>query len=98
MLEFIELLIHFAATVFKLLKPVAVKVVMDVLSKLAALAPRHNLVPYHDVFARGCHQPNVRLRKLIAPKSRKDPLRTRRINEQPCHSALYFNEISNCST
>jgi hypothetical protein len=32
---------------------------------------RHNLVRYHGVFARGCHQPNSTLRKLIIPKSTK---------------------------
>jgi hypothetical protein len=46
---------------------------LDFLSKLAALVPRprHNLVRYHGVFARGCHQPNSTLRKLIIPKSTK---------------------------
>ncbi len=46
---------------------------LDFLSKLAALVPRprHNLVRYHGVFARGCHQPNAKLRKLIVPKSSK---------------------------
>ena len=45
---------------------------MDFLSKLAALVPRprHNLVRYHGVLARGCHQPNAKMRKLIIPKSR----------------------------
>ena len=46
---------------------------LDFLSKLAALVPRprHNLVRYHGVLARGCHQPNSTLRKLIIPKSTK---------------------------
>ena len=45
---------------------------LDFLSKLAALVPRprHNLVRYHGVLARGCHQPNAKMRKLIIPKSR----------------------------
>ena len=33
--------------------------------------PRHNLVRYYGVLARGCHQPNARVRKLIAPTKRK---------------------------
>ncbi|MBT6569617.1 MAG: hypothetical protein HON21_03150 [Gammaproteobacteria bacterium] len=46
---------------------------LDFLSKLAALVPRsrHNLVRYHGVLARGCRQPNARMRKLIAPTKRK---------------------------
>jgi hypothetical protein len=46
---------------------------LDFLSKLAALVPRprHNLVRYHGVFARGCHQPNAKIRKLIVPKNNK---------------------------
>ena len=46
---------------------------LDFLSKLAALVPRprHNLVRYYGVLARGCHQPNARVRKLIAPTKRK---------------------------
>ena len=46
---------------------------LDFLSKLAALVPRprHNLVRYHGVLARGCHQYNSKMRKLIVPKSRK---------------------------
>jgi hypothetical protein len=46
---------------------------LDFLSKLAALVPRprHNLVRYHSVFARGCRQPNARMRKLIVPTKRK---------------------------
>jgi len=43
---------------------------LDFLSKLAALIPRprHNLVRYHGVLARGCLQPNAKMRKLIVPK------------------------------
>ena len=43
---------------------------VDFLSKLAALVPRprHNLVRYHGVFARGCHQYNSKMRKFIVPK------------------------------
>ena len=46
---------------------------LDFLSKLAALVPRprHNLVRYHGILARGCHQPNSKMRKLIVPKSNK---------------------------
>jgi hypothetical protein len=46
---------------------------LDFLSKLAALVPRprHNLVRYHGVFARGCHQYNAKIRKLIVPKNNK---------------------------
>jgi hypothetical protein len=44
---------------------------VDFLNKLAALVPRHNLVQYHGVLARGCHQPNAKFRKLIIPKSAK---------------------------
>jgi very-short-patch-repair endonuclease len=46
---------------------------LDFLSKLAALVPRprHNLVRYHGVLARGCHQPNAKIRKLIVPKNNK---------------------------
>ena len=43
---------------------------LDFLSKLAALVPRphHNLVRYHGLLARGCHQPNSKMRQLIVPK------------------------------
>jgi hypothetical protein len=46
---------------------------LDFLSKLAALVPRprHNLVRYHGVLARGCRQPNAKIRKLIVPKNNK---------------------------
>jgi len=46
---------------------------LDFLSKLAALVPRprHNLARYHGVLARGCRQPNARMRKLIVPTKRK---------------------------
>jgi hypothetical protein len=46
---------------------------VDFLSKLAALVPRprHNLARYHGVFARGCHQYNAKLRKLIIPENVK---------------------------
>jgi hypothetical protein len=33
--------------------------------------PRHNLVRYHGVLARGCLQPNAKIRKLIVPKNNK---------------------------
>ena len=44
---------------------------LDFLSKLAALVPlpRHNLVRYHGVLARGCYQPNAKIRKLIVLKN-----------------------------
>ena len=43
--------------------------------------PRHNLVRYHGVLARGCRQPNSRMRKLIIPKrsrrvKRKEVIKT----------------------
>jgi hypothetical protein len=46
---------------------------LDFLSKLAALVPRlrHNLVRYHGVLARGCRQPNARMKKLVVPSRYK---------------------------
>ncbi len=45
----------------------------DYLSKLAPLVPRprHNLVRYHGVLDRGCHQLNAKFRKQIAPNKNK---------------------------
>jgi len=40
---------------------------LDFLSKALVPRPRHNLVRYHGVLARGCRQPNARMRKLIVP-------------------------------
>ncbi|MBV1877672.1 MAG: transposase [Pseudomonadales bacterium] len=50
---------------------------LDFLSKLAAQVPRprHNLVRYHGVFARDCHQYNAKIRKLIVPKNSKTPVK-----------------------
>jgi hypothetical protein len=57
---------------------------LDFLSKLAALVPRprHNLVRYHGVLARGCRQPNSKLRQLIVPKRSRPIEKVKKGNEK----------------
>ena len=59
---------------------------LDFLSKLAALVPRprHNLARYHGVLARGCRQPNARMRKLIVPTKRKKT--NSKVDQNQCKS------------
>jgi hypothetical protein len=57
---------------------------LDFLSKLAALVPRprHNLVRYHSVLARGCRQPNSKLRQLIVPKRNRPIEKVKKGNDK----------------
>jgi hypothetical protein len=45
---------------------------LDFISKHTALIPkpRHHLVRYHGAFARGCHQPNAKIRNQIDPATK----------------------------
>jgi hypothetical protein len=46
---------------------------LDFISNLTVLIlkPRHHLARYHGAFARGCHQPNAKMRQRIVPAAKQ---------------------------
>ncbi|MFT6435806.1 MAG: hypothetical protein ACJAVI_003861 [Candidatus Azotimanducaceae bacterium] len=61
-------------------------------AKKSALVPRprHNLVRYHGVLARGCRQPNARMRKLVVPTKYKR--NKAKIDRSKCESVTKSDE------